>query len=165
MFASRVVSIPHTGTTFACMTLGSMYIHLLSRDDGRAAFDHVADIEHVIVPVRDPALVAQSWIRRRYTENLTRCWDLLAELARRQEIMLLPVDHPRRDNYLSAIALRLGEDLATDWQPVRHTISLDCPLADSVETAMNLQRGAAERGYEVLEALGLCYPRRTIAEP
>lgn len=160
LFSTRVLSIPHTGTVFTCLTVGAMYVHILARDNGQSAFSEAADTEHVIVPVRDPALVAESWIRRRYTESLTRCWELLGELAQRRDIMLLPVDHPRRAVYLSAIARRLGEELPTDWEPARHSARpLDCAKADSLESARDHQRGAAERGYEVLDALGLSYPR------
>ncbi len=99
LFSTRILSIPHTGTVFAALTIGTMYVHILARDHGQAAFREAADAEHIIVPVRDPAAVAESWIRRRYTEGLFRCWELLGELAQRREIMLLPVDHPGRAGY------------------------------------------------------------------
>ena len=74
----------------------------------------------IIMPVRDPVAVAGTWRKRgEKREHFLFMWQQWAQLA--PIALLLPIDHPDRDEYLSKISAAVGVPLKTDWQPFNRT--------------------------------------------
>lgn len=72
-----------------------------------------------VTPMRDPVRVVYSWERRERTlEGLETLWACWLELVSKYALMLLPIDHERRDFYLARVNEAFGLSLRTDWQIV-----------------------------------------------
>ena len=75
--------------------------------------------EHIVVPLRHPVLVAESWKARGLDlEALDEQWCTLADVVVPHDPIYLPVDHPDRCLYLEVLNQRIGLDLKTDWEKV-----------------------------------------------
>lgn len=108
-----ILSIMHSGTWFTRQLL---------KDHGfgnvpTAHYPEETTAGVVITPVRHPDAVYGSWKARGKPVGHLRA--LVAEMTCRHGI-LLPVDSPRRDEYLAALSDALGVELSTDWRKL-HT--------------------------------------------
>jgi len=92
--------------------------------------------DHVVVPLRNPLLVAASWkARGMELAALEEQWQTMVDVVMPHDPIYLPIDHPDRCLYLEALNQRIGLDLTTDWQPVGrrlpHEMINDEPLTDN----------------------------------
>jgi hypothetical protein len=145
-----LASVYHTGTRFCRGSLfsdfnfGSQVIG----SDAEATNIHIEPVhikplqywlnaaDHVVVPLRHPLLVAESWkARGMELAALDEQWRTLADVVVPHDPIYLPIDHPDRDLYLKELNQRMGLDLETDWQPVGgilpHEIRNNEPLTDN----------------------------------
>lgn len=117
-----IPSVPHTGHRFVQDLMkgvdGCLHRHVTPADtDGMVAQAQAA--EGVIIPLRRPALVAESWRRRNQPlEALGTFWDALFKIVDATDPMFLPLDSRRRFAWLLNINHRWGLGLTTDWAPV-----------------------------------------------
>ena len=93
------------------------------------------EAEHVVVPIRHPVKVAESWKLRNYDlAALDEQWRTLVDVVAPHDPIYLPVDHPDRNLYLDVLNERMGLDLQTDWKPVGgrlpHEILNEEPLTE-----------------------------------
>lgn len=73
----------------------------------------------VVVPVRSPRAVALSWVARgKNLDQMLAQWDRLIALAADFPFAYLPLDSPRRNEFLTLLASRLEVPLTTDWAEV-----------------------------------------------
>lgn len=117
----RVVSIWHTGmrSTLEYWALpGNWYIHVNPWDHaaGAEAYLRKYQADGFIMPLRDPLEVWKSWERRslrkhgrtNYGENTKAyfeyVWQAAMALVDAYGVMLQPVDHERRKDYVEAIS-------------------------------------------------------------
>lgn len=72
-----------------------------------------------IMPLRHPLLTAKSWLERSGNmDELVETWELLVNEIDPHGPIYLPIDSPRRDEYLDNLNMHLGTDIQTDWKPV-----------------------------------------------
>jgi hypothetical protein len=77
----------------------------------------------IIVPLRHPYLVAETWRRRNRTPlEMMLQWEILMQEVDPQGPFYLPIDRDDRGEWLDSINNQLGLQLSTDWQPLNsHT--------------------------------------------
>jgi hypothetical protein len=85
----------------------------------------------LIVPLRHPYRVEESWKRRgKSVAELVSCFDTLAEKFAPLRPCFMPVDSPRREEALQELSGELGVELSTDWAVVHgeagtHSLALE----------------------------------------
>lgn len=125
-----VASVPHTGSHFAVHTIGlpaqNLY-HVYEGESLRIIKDAHESGALIVVPMRHPMQVAQSWANRGKPivehpvhEPMVRLFRSLIEHVVPLDPMYLPVDVPDREVYLRALSAALGKELVTDWAPEAH---------------------------------------------
>lgn len=118
--SAHVLSIWHTGTRSTLEYYGlpqdhEHYTHLRKEYDGMYA-KRAADMhEHLIMPLRDPFQVWESWNKRSHVKYgrpnggannpavFHYVWQLAYELWQQYTVHLLPVDLPSRSQHLALI--------------------------------------------------------------
>lgn len=131
-----VPTVQHTGSYFVANHLFSDWpkhpIKNAPLEHG-VYFDHVwphkrqwweelfEETDAIIVPLRHPAVVAESWKRRgRPFREMCDQWRMMRDVIDAYEPSYLPLDVEDRQSYLDAINERYGLSLATSW-PVIHS--------------------------------------------
>lgn len=113
-----MLSVPHTGTRTLRRVLSCFSKHTFV-DDERLALDLTDTV--IASPLRDPAEVWKSWVRRVGTgfavkeEYFDLSWERLAHLDELYDIIYVPLDHPERDSQFHKVEQALGESLTPDW--------------------------------------------------
>lgn len=108
-----ILSVMHSGTWFTRQLLKN-------NGFGNTPTAHwgegiIPDCPIVITPIRHPDAVYGSWVSRgKPVERLPG----LIELQTMFHGELLPIDSPRRDEYLERLSERIGVKLKTDWLKV-----------------------------------------------
>lgn len=77
----------------------------------------------VVVPLRHPKCVAVSWRARQWEEQeMIDCWDFLVSDIDPLQPHYLPIDSPRREDFLAQLNEDLDMQLETLWEPegVKH---------------------------------------------
>lgn len=163
MLRIHVATIPSTGTHFcrdhllAGHELVVEHIWGRTNDGWRKRLAELAPDDKILIPLRSPFKVAQSW--KRHARDLTElpaCWSrLVAEFDRphRARIRYLPIDQAtRRDAFLEELNHAWGLKLKTDWPIVRQ--------------AVPFYRGAAElSAQEINEVIRIMLELREFLEP
>lgn len=130
-----VISIPGCGTRF---TKAAVNAHGACHLNATAAEFHLEHEPIIVVPLRHPKSVQQSWsLRHRYyPAPYTFDWfwlELHKCLLQYPKIILLPVDHPKyRDECLAAIGRLVGTTYETGWEKKgsedqKHRHGIDVP--------------------------------------
>lgn len=84
-------------------------------------YDVLSKSDHVIVPLRHPAVVAESWKKRNRPKlELIEQFEELIGFVDQFQPLYLPLDVDDRDNYLGKINAATGLELETSW-PVIHS--------------------------------------------
>ncbi len=84
----------------------------------------------VIVPMRHPLTVAESWkARDKDLSPLPAQWNILKNEVHQYNPLYLPIDHPDREAWLDAIRRKLGIQIQTDW-PVVMSCNKSAELTD-----------------------------------
>jgi hypothetical protein len=134
-----IASVPHSGSHFAVETVG---LPLRSRAPGGVAYANLwhvysgeslkyikenAEGGMVVVPLRHPLAVAQSWANRGKPiaehpvhEPMIRLWRNLIEHVVPLKPYYLPVDIEKRETYLKRLGKALGREIKTTWHRVSH---------------------------------------------
>jgi len=81
------------------------------------------DLVGVVIasPLREPAAVWQSWVRRMGTGHevplnlFDKSWERLAHLDEQYDIIYVPLDHPYRDAQIQEVERALGEAIEPEW--------------------------------------------------
>lgn len=154
-----LVSVPHTGTIFTVSLFTRQgydnrncnaypqshdclfYDHCLKDTQIRFALEMVRKGVPLVCPFRHPYLTEEAWRRRSGKEmgNLTLGYRNLMEHFAPLEPYWMPVDSPRRGEYLTAMVEGLNLPLETDWEPVHgyqntHGMSWrDCDPSEDVQ--------------------------------
>ena len=120
-----VVSVSHTGTRELCRQLGvPLEFHpttkkpdVLTSDKVWHSHHQVPDCDHMVVPVRHPSQLADSYARRGLpVEKLVYRLDCMEYLLRNREYTLVPVDVP----YLRDLRLREFGGPKFPWERTGH---------------------------------------------
>jgi len=122
----KVISVPHTGTRFVFGFLNCHHRHIYEEWDvlEKEIQNHV-----IVVPLRDPRLVWQSWINWiqpnavnlragdivMKLDNFQNCWERLGQLDWKHKVYYVPIDHADRDKEISLLSEVLDETIAPDW--------------------------------------------------
>lgn len=133
-----LVSVQYTGTRFTQRILADAKIQTAQihpvktrskQLDGWLEQNQMADLP-IIVPIRNPLNVAESWISRAKQHSKDEAamripamfaqWAYLAEIIAVSKPLFLPVDHPEKELYLDEMADVLGVKLWTDWKKYGH---------------------------------------------
>jgi len=163
-----IPTIQHTGTKFLAKLFGQMHWASFYEDTSeREDFLHVGHITEnsieaikmlpyrMIIPLRHPYLVAESWRRRNKPLNeMADNFMLLADELDPLNPLYLPIDVENRQEYLDKINSELGLNLKTDWgveNSKKSTYNL---------SYKDLSPGPHERGLvgEISEFLERFYP-------
>lgn len=136
-----VASIPHSGSHFVVNTIGyplrngphggnAKVQNLWHVYPGESLDTIKARVEagwHLVVPMRSPRAIAQSWANRGKPILPHPVHNCLLELVRNLIHIIaplgplyLPVDVPDREKYLKRLNQALREDFRTDWVPAAH---------------------------------------------
>ena len=137
-----VPTIQHTGTKLLARMFGD--IHWASFNENTDDRESVLYLGHltvnsieaikrlshpIIVPLRHPYLVAESWQRRgKPLTELVDNFRLLVNEIDKLDPHYLPVDIKDRDRYLDLINRDLGLNLSTEWKvvnSVKRTYNID----------------------------------------
>lgn len=131
-----LISVPHSGTTFTIRLFtdqGYREMGFVDRPEGKTLYHgHVEDgapVQHikemakrmpVVVPLRHPYRVAESWIRRRkpVPDMVARFRLLMKEIVPLGPYFF-PVDSNGKHRALRALSDGLGIPFQTDWALVR----------------------------------------------
>lgn len=145
-----VISVPHNGTHF-CQDHLFKHLKLYTSHSFPAKFGPVewwvngarkADL--VVVPLRDPEMVVQSWVNRgTVIADLRLYVDELEDHVRELSPVLLPIDLPgKREEQLAIINEKLGTDLTTDWPIIRqkNAPTIEVPLREVHHGVIKLLR-------------------------
>lgn len=122
----KVISVPHTGTRFMFGLLNCHHKHIY--EDWTTLEEEVKD-HIIVVPLRDPKLVWQSWINWiqpnastlragdivMRLKNFQNCWERLGELHCKHKVYYVPIDHPDRNKYIKILSTALQERIEPDW--------------------------------------------------
>jgi hypothetical protein len=120
-----VASVPHSGSRFVLKLLGkpAFFWHVYQGE----SLEYITELGKfcpVVVPLRHPRAVAQSWVNRgkpirTHAKHEAMCvmFRTLIDVVDKLKPLYLPVDVPNRDEYLSALKGVAGE-LHTNWEPV-----------------------------------------------
>ena len=121
-----ILSPPHTGTAFLRNVLWCNYFHF--DDLTPTERERVIKDKLVVVPLRDPRLVWQSYLKREGTgleiprSRFTNNWKRLAECHQRYDLNYVCVDLPQREEQLQSLRDKLDRPLLTNWKPI-NTVS------------------------------------------
>lgn len=116
-----IYSIPHTGTHFLDKLLTDHGVNLY-RSVHITGDPEVEDWERLIVPLRHPLKVAQSWSNRQDRKGPSAwkqwvpAWTQLAGLR----AFFFPIDAEDRNKRLKDLSEYVGVHLETDWTPENH---------------------------------------------
>lgn len=125
-----IPTIPHTGTKLLADSLLFEFEHnaLINKPkNGQKIDDHIYPEKitrwkelmqeyPAIVPLRHPIKCAVSWERRnRDLGEMVVMWYILVEQLDQFNPHYLPIDSPKRNQYLNRINQSLGLKLSTDW--------------------------------------------------
>lgn len=165
----HVLSIWHTGTRSTLEYFGlpqdhNHYTHLNQEYDGMQAWRSASMYPHIIIPMRDPVNVWDSWQKRSHVRygrpnggaNNPRTFNYVFKLAhqiwQRHNVMLLPVDLPERSEALDCIMQRTGRRPAVPSFP---------HVTDRIPSKPHTDEGIDwDSIYIVLNAMGLRYSRQ-----
>jgi hypothetical protein len=121
-----LVSVQRTGTRFTQRILDNAKIKTaqIHAVDTRAKQldawleqNEMADGVPIVVPLRHPLNVAQSWLHRKdQLDQMFDQWRYLAEIIAKSKPLFLPVDHGERELYLDEMSDYMGVKLWTDWK-------------------------------------------------
>lgn len=128
-----LISVPHTGTWFTIRLFTSLGLkengltpstvedntvyhgHMLKGTQVGAALRFAKDMP-LVCPLRHPYRVEESWRRRKKdVSDMIECFQLYMEKFVPLNPYVMPVDSPRREEYLRDMANGLGLSLQTDW--------------------------------------------------
>lgn len=125
-----MLSVRHTGTMFTLELIRDFVPHVFRHID----LDHIdfltAAEAPIIVPMRNPHLVGQSWLgsyaagidtynnEQWNLAKLRWSWDALLNIILPKKPLFLPVDTENRQQYLDKINATLGQNFKTQWKPV-----------------------------------------------
>ena len=133
-----VQSIPHTGTffcfdhLFANWRRAEKYPMLREGEKWRMHFGEPVELPQgdflTVVPLRNPIAVAQSWIHRGLDLSKLAAMFLHAEALR--NVFFLPIDSPRKHEYLAALTRAVGHELETDWRKINSEPAYDPRISD-----------------------------------
>jgi len=128
-------SVPHTGTRFLSRLLDTHGIQLpdyhfweFLPEDLIAGYPGLK-----ICPIRDPKMVYVTWASKKgkVMSMYYTAWALFNELYMSgEEVFVLPIDTPDREEHLKALSKRLEVDLKTDWTPVGSEPRLQVEIPD-----------------------------------
>lgn len=125
-------TIRHSGSHFILNLFGSQvgshsHPDRVTGDLNEIVFCHVdeqnqmltlAEDHPVIIPLRHPKAIARSWqARNKDLKTLCRDFHTLIDQYDRLKPLYLPLDSPKREDFLEAINQALGVQLVTDWIP------------------------------------------------
>lgn len=147
-------AVRHTGSQFLLGLLGNR-ITLRGSGDG-VVFDHTYDghmphfrrwlesVDTVVIPLRDPEMVARSWAKRGEHKHWEMQWRNLFWFDQFDPLYVC-IDHPEREVQLQAVSERLGKPIETDWKPVNESHG---PIGDMPEYEWLYQNPVIGRFYE-----------------
>jgi len=118
----RVFSVPGSGTNSLLFILRNAGLGVHQRHYGappRQVFRDMTDWPRAS-SIRRPE---DNWVtfyaighHNRF--SFKQCWmEFNERFLKDEELLILPVDHPERDNYLNHMEEQLGVKLQTDWEP------------------------------------------------
>ena len=116
-----VCSIPHSGTRLAELLFDGQHCHLHADRCDKV----MREAEHVIVPLRHPQKVAESWWKRGRSlkkggkHSFWWFWNTLQDYSEQRKLIFLPVDHPDRDRLLDAASEAAGRPYVERWKWVK----------------------------------------------
>lgn len=135
-----IASVPHTGSRFtqSLFQKKPVFLHVYKGESIEEIIKH----SQIIVPLRHPLAVAQSWVNRGkpirwHPKHEAMCvmWRTLIDVVAPLLPMYLPLDLPSRDHYLHRISAAIGEKLDTDWSTVSDNLPSK-PLTDDDKSAV-----------------------------
>ena len=126
-----LISVPHTGTWFTIRLFKGMledglnpariedntvyHGHMLKGGQVCAALRMAKDMP-LVCPLRHPYRCEESWKRRKKdVSEMVECFRIYMDKFVPLNPYVMPVDSPRRDQCLRAMAAGLGMDLRADW--------------------------------------------------
>ena len=111
----------------------------------RNSIEHIKKLDHpIIVPLRHPSLVEESWRRRgKSTTDLRENFRLLVDEIDPLNPLYLPIDVPDRQTYLDRINSELGLNLVTDWG----VVNSQCHTFDIARKESNIEPDFISRFY------------------
>lgn len=71
----------------------------------------------VVTTMRHPMRVYESWLKRgrKVADFFCQSWEFLFDIHAKHDAYFVPVDAPKRDEYLKRFADRCGIEIETDW--------------------------------------------------
>lgn len=166
----HVLSIWHTGTRsvlefYGLPQLSAHYTHLRPEFDGMQAKRSASIYPCVVMPLRDPREVWRSWERRSYrkwgrpnggtntVDWFRKAWRMAHEIATANDVMVLPVDHDKRELYINAISNK--------WPHLIPVASAFPHVRDNDKAPEYDDTGVDfESIYALVESMGVCYHER-----
>lgn len=168
-----LISVPHTGTWFTIRLFTALRMaennlvpariedntvyhgHMLKGTQIGAALRLAKDMP-LVCPLRHPYRCEESWKRRQKdVSEMVECFRLYMEKFVPLNPYIMPVDSPRREQCLRAMAAGLGLPLQTDWPVVNgkaDTHELDLPElspSPSVVSLVEEMRPFLSRFYDL----------------
>lgn len=127
-----IPTIQHTGTKFIASMFKYHQAGFLEEDlgdtmhVGHISLGQIVNIEAlldeglpVVIPLRHPYLVYESWIRRdKQIHELVTNWHLLVDRIDKYNPYYVAIDSRDREDMLDDVNRGLGLRLETDWSPV-----------------------------------------------
>jgi hypothetical protein len=133
-----VASVPHSGSRFVSELLRVPFWHVYQGESLERIFEH----EVIVVPLRHPLAVAQSWKNRGKPivshpkhEPMVAMWRTLIDVIAPRKPFYVPVDSDQREVYLAKLGKALRRRLKTDWK-FKSDGYLMTPLNDEDEAAV-----------------------------
>ena len=117
-----LISVMHSGTRFFEQLIKPSHIKHLHQD---TAIEKVINRAGTVVcAIRKPEKVLESWYKRhngriatdgRPNGTWAKSWKVLDDVASKNKIFFLPIDHDDRDEYLAELGTHLGRTFEPDW--------------------------------------------------
>jgi len=142
-----VPTVPHTGTRFMrdelLVGIEGVYVQHVRPPEMDDLIRYAEQAEAVIVPIRHPIHVVESWkVRSQPLEVLPIFWDNLSLILVHCEPLMLPMDQSSRDDYLKIINDSLGWSLQTSWPRVSGGRAPHCAVltTEEIDLAIGIYR-------------------------
>lgn len=134
-----VASVPHSGSRFVSELVRAPFLHVYTTGE---SLGEIRKHDVIVVPVRHPMAVAQSWKNRGKPivshpkhEPMMAMWRTLIDVIAPLKPYYVPVDSENREQYLAKLGKRIRRKLTTDWRKVSDGY-LITPLNDEDEAAV-----------------------------